>query len=81
MDGSVTLKQLLRFIIVIRGLEPRIHRTFEGMSENDEQPVVCPEALFCAASDRAGIDPPKPWTGHRGEKLTQLSAGTQLIQF
>jgi hypothetical protein len=37
---------LLQFNIVIRGLDPRIHRTFEGMSENDEQPVVWRGAAF-----------------------------------
>jgi hypothetical protein len=35
MDGSVT-ERLLHLMIVLRGLEPRIHRTFEGTSENDE---------------------------------------------
>jgi len=47
-------------MIVIRGLAPRIHRALEGMSENDEQPVVGPEGASCAASDRAGMDLPKP---------------------
>jgi hypothetical protein len=37
MDGSVA-KQLLQLIIVLRGLGPRIHRTFAGTSENDESP-------------------------------------------
>jgi hypothetical protein len=37
MDGSVA-KLLFQFMIVIRGLDPDIHRVFAGTSENDESP-------------------------------------------
>jgi hypothetical protein len=37
MDSSVA-ECLLQLIIVIRGLDPGIHRTFEARSENDESP-------------------------------------------
>jgi hypothetical protein len=46
------LKLLLQFNNVIRGLEPRIHCTFEAISENDEQPVARLEALVVRHQSR-----------------------------
>src|ERR1700749_104162 len=37
IDGSVA-GRVLQLIVVIRGLDPGIHRTFEARSENDESP-------------------------------------------
>jgi hypothetical protein len=67
MDGSVA-ERLLQLIIVIRGLDAGIHRTFEARSENDESPGgIAARGFFGVCEIAQGWDRRRFWSRLRAD--------------